>query len=78
LDVFANSTGYDHGANVAQGLITIMWSVGSNGTVKGKLAFNGLFGWLAMGLSVHFGSAGWQLQGDVGTGPGFGSEREGM
>ena len=27
-----------------------MWNVKDDGSVEGKLAYNGLFGWLALGL----------------------------
>ena len=27
-----------------------MWNVKEDGSVEGKLAYNGLFGWLALGL----------------------------
>ena len=45
---FAHSLEYEHEFDVARNA-KFLWSV-KNGTVHGRLAFNGLFGWLALGL----------------------------
>ena len=51
-ETFSDSTGYDHSFDLSTDLTTakFMWSVNANGHVEGRIAFNGLFGFLAVGL----------------------------
>jgi hypothetical protein len=47
---FVSSEGYNYSYNLQEGNATLMWSV-EDGTVKGRLAYNGLFGWVAFGFA---------------------------
>ena len=60
FDAFADSTGYDFVTNLTVGG-RFMWSI-DDGTVRGRIAYNGLFGWLAFG----FANVGGALNGMLG------------
>ena len=46
---YADSTGYDHSYDL-EGNATLMWSV-EDDAIKGRLVYNGLFGWIAFGFA---------------------------
>lgn len=50
---FADSSGYDH-FHELEGNATLMWSV-EDGEVNGRIAYDGLFGWLAFGFAYPMG-----------------------
>lgn len=54
FEEFALSSDYEHSVKL-EGNATLMWSVVGD-ELKGRLAFDGLFGWIAMGLANPIGS----------------------
>jgi len=49
FDTFADSTGFNY-SHVLHGGAKLMWSIEGD-AVRGRIAFNGLFGWLAFGFA---------------------------
>jgi len=50
FDTFASTTGYDFSYDLTGGA-RFMWSLEDDGAVRGRIAYNGLFGFLAFGFA---------------------------
>jgi hypothetical protein len=56
MEFVHNSTmKYDHSVELMEGVAVLMWSIVNETAVDVRLAFNGIFGWLAFGLANQTG-----------------------